>query len=127
MPRKRLGLVDVFFRGARQTGQRSPDLRLVVFGRVHRTANRDDDQEHPQADRAIVRNLQKETAIPAVASLGLDYCGVTGLLSRKSRGLSTKPTQSTGIAGQSSVRGMWWTCSTYQTTTSCPSTDSSLR
>ena len=33
------------------------------------------------------------------------YLGFTGLLSRKSRGLSWKPTHSTGIAGQSSVRG----------------------
>jgi hypothetical protein len=55
------------------------------------------------------------------------YFGCTGLLSRKSRGLSWKPTHSTGIAGQSSVRGRWCACRTYQTTTSCPSTDSSLR
>ena len=33
------------------------------------------------------------------------YFGVTGLLSRKSRGLSVKPTQSTGVSGQSSVLG----------------------
>src|SRR5581483_5021040 len=57
----------------------------------------------------------------------LAHLGCTGLLSRQSRGFKVKPTHSTGMPGQSSVRGQWCRCRAYQTTTFWFSIGSSLR
>jgi hypothetical protein len=52
--------------------------------------------------------------------------GVSGLESRKSRGMSVNDCQTTGWCKKSSVRGKWWNPSQYQRTGLLPSTESPL-